>query len=90
MRKAVVGLALSLSLLATPVWAARCGNTSAGFEDWKAEFAAEAKANGVNPKAFNAYPRFRMMMKEEAQAHRIPRPMVERMKAAGHGFNSGD
>ena len=50
----------------------------------------KAKANGVNPKAFNAYPRFRMMMKEEAQAHRIPQGLKERMKAAGHDFNSGE
>ena len=50
----------------------------------------KARANGVNPKAFNAYPRYRMMMKEEAQAHRIPQGMKERMKAAGHDFNSGD
>lgn len=50
----------------------------------------KAKANGVNPRAFNAYPRFRMMMKEEAQAHRIPRALSERMKAAGHDFNSGE
>ncbi|MBL0210970.1 MAG: protein kinase [Holophagaceae bacterium] len=50
----------------------------------------KAKASGVNPRAFNAYPRFRMMMKEEARAHRIPRPLAERMKAAGHDFNSGE
>ncbi len=50
----------------------------------------KARANGVNPKAFNAYPRYRMMMKEEAQAHRIPQGLKERMKAAGHDFNSGD
>lgn len=49
----------------------------------------KARANGVNPRAFNAYPRFRMMMKEEAQAHRIPQAVKERMKAAGHDFNSG-
>ncbi len=50
----------------------------------------KAKANGVNPAAFNAYPRFRMMMKEEAQAHRIPQGLRERMRAAGHNFNSGE
>ncbi len=52
--------------------------------------AHKAKANGVNPKAFNAYPRFRMMMKEESQAHRIPQGLKERMRAAGHDFNSGE
>ena len=30
------------------------GNTGAGFDDWKSEFAQEAKANGVNAKAIAA------------------------------------
>lgn len=34
--------------------AARCGNTSAGFEAWKQEFSQEAKANGVSAKAISA------------------------------------
>jgi lytic murein transglycosylase len=34
--------------------AAKCGKTSAGFEDWKSSFAAEAKANGIKPKAISA------------------------------------
>ena len=50
----------------------------------------KAKANGVNPRSFSAYPRFRMMMKEEARAHRIPRALAERMRAAGQDFNSGE
>ncbi len=50
----------------------------------------KAKANGVNPKSFNAYPRFRVMMKEESQAHRIPSDVAARMKAAGHDFNPGE
>ncbi len=50
----------------------------------------KAKANGVNPRAFNVYPRFRMMMKEEARTHRIPQGLRERMKAGGHDFNSGE
>ncbi len=49
----------------------------------------KARANGVHPRAFNAYPRFRMMMKEEAQAHRIPRALSERIKEAGADFNTG-
>jgi membrane-bound lytic murein transglycosylase B len=54
MRSVILGLAVSFSVLATPAFAARCGNTSAGFESWKSEFAAEAKANGVNSKAVSA------------------------------------
>ncbi len=50
----------------------------------------KARANGVNPRAFNVYPRFRMMMKEETRAHRIPQGLRERMRAGGHDFNSGD
>jgi serine/threonine-protein kinase len=50
----------------------------------------KAKANGVNPRAFNAYPRFRMMMKEEARARRIPQALSERMRAAGQNFHSGE
>ena len=34
--------------------AAKCGNTSAGFEKWKTAFAAEARAKGVSPKALMA------------------------------------
>jgi membrane-bound lytic murein transglycosylase B len=54
MRAALFGLAVSLSLLASPALAAKCGNTSAGFEAWKTSFAAEAKANGINAKAISA------------------------------------
>jgi membrane-bound lytic murein transglycosylase B len=54
MRNFVLGFAVSLSFLATPAMAAQCGNTGAGFESWKSEFAAEAKANGVNAKAISA------------------------------------
>jgi membrane-bound lytic murein transglycosylase B len=52
MRSAI--LALSLFLIATPALAAKCGNTSAGFDAWKTAFAAEAKDNGVNAKAISA------------------------------------
>ena len=34
--------------------AATCGSTGGGFEAWKKSFAAEAKANGVKPKAISA------------------------------------
>ncbi|MBL8909043.1 MAG: lytic transglycosylase family protein [Rhizobiales bacterium] len=35
-------------------WAAGCGNNAAGFESWKKAFAAEARANGIKPKAISA------------------------------------
>jgi lytic murein transglycosylase len=34
--------------------AATCGSTSAGFEDWKAEFAPEAKAAGIKSRGLSA------------------------------------
>ncbi len=43
-RFAILGL---IGLLATPLHAAPCGDTSAGFEDWKSVMAREAKAAGV-------------------------------------------
>lgn len=54
MRSAVFGFAVSLALLTAPAMAAQCGNTGAGFDDWKSEFVQEAKANGVNAKAIAA------------------------------------
>ncbi|RWM91604.1 MAG: lytic murein transglycosylase [Mesorhizobium sp.] len=39
---------------ATAAQAAQCGNNGAGFEAWKAEFAAEARANGVGSKGLAA------------------------------------
>jgi membrane-bound lytic murein transglycosylase B len=54
MRTALLGFAVSLTLLASPSLAATCGNTSSGFEAWKTAFAKEAKANGVNAKAVSA------------------------------------
>lgn len=35
------------TLLSTPIFAAPCGNTSAGFDDWKVAMAAQAGAEGV-------------------------------------------
>jgi membrane-bound lytic murein transglycosylase B len=54
MRSAFSGFAVSLLLLASPALAAQCGNTGAGFNTWKSEFAQEAKANGINAKAIAA------------------------------------
>ncbi len=45
----------STAILATaPALAATCGNTSAGFNTWKKEFAAEAKKAGVKKRGLNA------------------------------------
>ncbi|CAN5378681.1 lytic transglycosylase domain-containing protein [soil metagenome] len=41
-------------LMPAAAQAARCGSTGAGFDDWKEEFAIEAKAQGVKPKALAA------------------------------------
>ena len=38
---------LSSVMLAGQGFAASCGNTSAGFEDWKRAFSSEARARGV-------------------------------------------
>ena len=50
-----IALVLGLSILtAAPALAASCGNTSSGFEPWKAEFAAEAKRAGVGQRGIKA------------------------------------
>jgi membrane-bound lytic murein transglycosylase B len=54
MRTLAFGVAVSFCVLMSPAFAAKCGNTGTGFESWKSEFAAEAKANGVNAKAISA------------------------------------
>ena len=54
MRTAILGAFISLTLLASPALAAKCGKTGAGFESWKKSFAAEAKENGINGKAISA------------------------------------
>ena len=51
--KNVLSLFFVIAIPST-VSAARCGNTSAGFESWKLEFAAEAKANGIKAKGLSA------------------------------------
>jgi membrane-bound lytic murein transglycosylase B len=50
----IFAAAASMMLAATAAQAAQCGNNGAGFEAWKAEFAAEAKANGVGSKGLAA------------------------------------
>lgn len=47
-------LAAGLIALSSPVVAAQCGNTPAGFESWKASFAKEAKRAGVGQRGLQA------------------------------------
>lgn len=47
----VFGAILALS---TGAYAAQCGSSAAGFEDWKAAFAPEAKASGIKAKGLSA------------------------------------
>jgi lytic murein transglycosylase len=46
--------AAALVTLAGSAMAAPCGNTAAGFENWKSVFAQEAQARGVGPQAISA------------------------------------
>lgn len=46
--------AAALMMVSTQSFAASCGKTGAGFEAWKADFSAEAKANGVGAKGLKA------------------------------------
>ncbi len=50
---AAASLAAAIAL-AMPASAAPCGNTAAGFENWKAIFAREAQARGAGPQAISA------------------------------------
>jgi membrane-bound lytic murein transglycosylase B len=53
--KRLFGMAgMALVLMAGSAEAAKCGNSSAGFEAWKDDFAQEAKGNGVKAKALSA------------------------------------
>ena len=49
-----LALAAASIALATSAHAASCGNTGAGFENWKQEFAAEARAAGVKQRGLSA------------------------------------
>ncbi|MCI5077511.1 lytic transglycosylase domain-containing protein [Oricola sp.] len=42
------------ALFTSQAQAAQCGNNSSGFERWKSQFAAEAKANGVGNRGLKA------------------------------------
>ncbi|MFO1033170.1 MAG: lytic transglycosylase domain-containing protein [Hyphomicrobiales bacterium] len=45
---------VAAGLLAVPALSAQCSSSGANYEKWKAQFAAEAKANGVSAKAISA------------------------------------
>lgn len=45
---------VALTLSATTIAAAPCGNTSAGFENWKAVYAKEAAAKGIGKRGLQA------------------------------------
>src|SRR5215203_2562944 len=49
----ILGL-MALVAVSGAAGAAQCGNTSAGFESWKQQFAGEARARGVGPQAISA------------------------------------
>jgi len=53
-RTIVVAALAALTCMASGVFAAQCGNTAAGFETWKRQFADEAKGRGVGPTAIAA------------------------------------
>ena len=46
-------LGLTLSFIATPVMAAKCGNTSKGFKRWVVQFKKEARKKGIKKKILN-------------------------------------
>ena len=52
----IVTLAASLALvwMAGEASGAQCGNTSAGFDAWKSEFANEARARGISASGISA------------------------------------
>ena len=50
----VSAAAAALMMLSSQAIAASCGKTGAGFDAWKADFAGEAKANGIGAKGLKA------------------------------------
>jgi membrane-bound lytic murein transglycosylase B len=47
-------VAVAVAAMMGPAGAAECGNTAAGFETWKRQFAEEARAKGVGASAISA------------------------------------
>ncbi|MEX0285809.1 MAG: lytic transglycosylase domain-containing protein [Paracoccaceae bacterium] len=50
----LIATTLTAATLALPALAQTCGNTSSGFEQWKADFAPVAKRNGVKKRGLQA------------------------------------
>ena len=50
----LVAAAFTVALFATPVLAAKCGNSAAGFNDFKRDFAREARAAGIGKRGLSA------------------------------------
>ncbi len=48
-RTVAIAALMALAGMASEAGAAQCGNSSAGFDAWKSQFAAEARARGVGP-----------------------------------------
>jgi lytic murein transglycosylase len=44
----------AIAIQAAPAVAATCGNNAAGFENWKAQFTKEARANGIGNRGLKA------------------------------------
>lgn len=51
---AVIAAAAALGAATFGAEAAQCGNSAAGFETWKQQFASEARARGAGPQAIDA------------------------------------
>ena len=50
----VSAAAAAMMIVSGQALAASCGKTGAGFEAWKADFAGEAKANGIGARGLKA------------------------------------
>ncbi|MGD9540032.1 MAG: lytic transglycosylase domain-containing protein [Methylocystis sp.] len=49
-----IATALAFSAMVHPAMAAQCGHSAAGFENWKREFAEEARAQGIGQAGISA------------------------------------
>ena len=70
-----VAIAAAVLALVSPVQAAPCGNSPAGFESWKQVFGQEAAARGIKPKAISA------LMRHLFDRHHQGRPGPEELQA---------
>jgi membrane-bound lytic murein transglycosylase B len=54
LKRLFISVAITVALSTAPAMAAKCGNTGSGFEGWKKQYTAEAKARGINRRALSA------------------------------------